>query len=225
MKDLKHESEKFLAAGQAEHEEFANTLTHALGFLLSLVGTTTLMLSVVRVGDNWRVAGCGIYAFCLVAVYAMSTLSHFCQREKQRSFFRRLDQGFIYLLIVGTYTPFSMAFLRTPVWWSFLAVLWTIALLGFISKVLLGHRVNRVSIWIYVLLGWMPIVSTPYLLPPIGVYGLVWMLVGGLCYTLGTFFLIFDYRYRHFHAMWHLSVILGSLSHFLVILFYVAGTR
>ncbi len=223
MNDLKHESKKDLEFGQAAQEEFTNTLTHALGFLLSLVGTAVLMRSVVQTSDRWQVAGCGIYSFCLVAVYAMSTLSHFCEREKQRSFFRKLDQGFIYLLIVGTYTPFSMTFLRTPVWWIFLAVLWTIALLGFISKVLLGHRVNRVSIWIYVLLGWMPIVSMPYLFSPIGISGLAWMLVGGLCYTLGTIFLIFDHRHRHFHALWHLSVILGSLSHFLVILFYVAG--
>lgn len=219
---LNHESINTLTEWRNDPEEIANTVTHGLGFLLSVAGATALILSVLRVGDGWRVAGCTIYAFSLVAVYAMSTLSHFCTVDKQRRFFRRLDQGFIYVLIVGTYTPFSMAFLRTLPWWSFLAALWTIAMVGFFSKVMLAHRVNRVSIWIYVLLGWLPIVATPYLVDPVGSTGLWWMLIGGLCYTLGTVFLIFDNRVRHFHALWHLSVIAGSLCHFLVILLCVA---
>lgn len=203
-------------------EEVANTVTHGLGFLLSVAGTAVLMMSVSRFGDALRIVGCGLYAFSLMAVYAMSTLSHFYTDEKRRQFFRRLDQGFIYLLIVGTFTPFSMAFLRSVPWWLFLGMLWSIALIGFFSKVLLAHRVNRVSIWIYVLLGWMPIFSIPDLVEPVGSQGMWWMLVGGLCYTLGTGFLAYDNRGRHFHALWHLSVIAGSLCHFFVILFRIA---
>lgn len=217
-----HELIKPLTQWSSDPEEIANTVTHGLGFLLSVAGATALMLSVVRVGDGWRVAGCGIYAFSLVAVYAMSTLSHFWADDKQRSLFRKLDQGFIYFLIVGTYTPFSMAFLRTLPWWLFLAILWTLAMVGFFSKVLLAHRVNRVSIWMYVLLGWMPIFATPCLLDPVGSQGMWWMLIGGLCYTSGTVFLIFDNHVRHFHALWHLAVIAGSISHFFVILICVA---
>jgi hemolysin III len=203
-------------------EEVANTITHGLGFLLSILGAIALMIWVLRQGDGWRVLGCTIYASSLVAVYAMSTLSHICLAPKLKRFFQTLDQGFIYLLIVGTYTPFSMAFLRTGPWWLFLAIMWTIAMFGFLSKILLAHRIDAVSVWIYVLLGWMPIAAASSLVGLVPDAGLWWILIGGLCYTVGTVFLIFDHRVSHFHALWHLFVIAGSACHFFVILLCVA---
>ncbi len=209
----------------ADPEEAANSITHGLGFVLSIVGTIAMAISVLREGDAWRVLGCMVYALSLVAVYAMSTLSHVCSAPNRKRFFRILDQGFIYLLIVGTYTPFSLAFLRTGRWWLFLAVMWTIAMFGFLSKILLAHRIDGVSVWIYVVLGWMPLVSVTSLSGRVPAAGLWWMLIGGLCYTVGTVFLIFDNRVRHFHALWHLFVIAGSACHFFVILLFVAPLR
>ncbi len=203
-------------------EELANVLTHGLGFLLSIVGAIAMMFWVLREGDTWRVVACMIYALSLVGVYAMSTMSHFCSDPFQKIWYRRLDQGFIYLLIVATYTPFSLAFLRTTPWWLFLAAMWSVAIFGFISKVFLAHRVNAVSIWIYVVLGWMPIVAGPALIGLVDNAALWGMLIGGLCYTIGTVFLLLDNRVRHFHAAWHLFVMAGSACHFFVILIFVA---
>ena len=206
-------------------EEAANTLTHGLGFLLSVVGAIVMTIWVVREGDIWRLLGCAIYLPLLMTVYAMSTLSHSCSIPKLKRLFEMLDQGFIYLLIAATYTPFSLTFLRTGPWWAFLGVVWTIALLGFLSKILLAHRIDGVAIWIYLLLGWIPIVAAFALIGLVESTGLWWMLIGGLSYTVGTVFLVLDDRVRHFHALWHLFVIGGSASHFFVILLYVAPQK
>ena len=134
-----------LSDWSTDPEEVANTITHGLGFLLSVVGAIAMAIWVLREGDAWRVLGCMIYASSLVTVYAMSTLSHICSAPNLKRFFQMLDQGFIYVLIVATYTPFSLAFLRTSPWWLFLAVMWTIAMFGFLSKIVLAHRVDAVS--------------------------------------------------------------------------------
>jgi hemolysin III len=214
-----------LSDWSTDPEEVANTITHGLGFLLSVLGAIVLAIWVLREGDAWRLLGCMIYAPSLVTVYAMSTLSHSCSTPNLKRFFQMLDQGFIYVLITATYTPFSLAFLRTSPWWLFLAVMWTIALLGFLSKILLAHRVDAVSIWSYVVLGWMPVLAAPSLVGLVPEAGLWWMLIGGLCYTVGTFPLILGNRVRHFHALWHLFVIAGSVCHFFVILIFVAPLR
>ncbi|HIF31160.1 MAG: hemolysin III family protein [Pirellulaceae bacterium] len=209
----------------ADPEEAANTLTHGLGFLLSVIGAIAMTICVVRDGDSWRILGCLTFSASLVTVYAMSTLSHSCSASKPKRRFQALDQGFIYLLIVSTHTSFSLAFLRTPPWWIFLAIMWTIALLGFLSKILWAHRVDGIAVWIYVALGWMPVASVFSLVGAVSAIGLWWMLVGGLCYTVGTAFLIFDSRGRYFHAIWHLFVMAGSACHFFVILIFVAPLR
>jgi hemolysin III len=189
------------------------------------VGAFALAFRVRREGVAWLMLGCMVYVPSLIAVYAMSTLSHVCTAANLKRIFRMLDQGFIYVLIVGTYTPFSLAFLRTPPWWTFLAVMWTIAMFGFLSKILLAHRIDGVSIWIYVALGWMPVVAAFSLVGVVPEAGLWWMLIGGLCYTSGTVFLMFDNYVRHFHALWHIFVIAGSTCHFFVILNFVAPVQ
>jgi hemolysin III len=205
--------------------EVGNTITHGLGFILAVAGAIAMTICVLREGDAWRVLGCTIYASTLVIMYAMSTLSHYCSGPSTKHIFRMLDQGFIYLLIVATYTPFSLAFLRTTPWWLFLAGMWALAIFGFLSKTFLEHRVDAVSIWIYVVLGWIPIVSASSLIGQVPVTGLWWMLIGGLFYTAGITFLIFDKRIPLFHRIWHLFVMAGSTCHFFVIFVFVASTR
>jgi hemolysin III len=154
----------------------------------------------------------------------MSTLSHAAMTPRWKSRFRALDQGFIYLLIVATYTPFSLAYLRGNAWgWVLLAAMWTVALFGFVSKVFFAHRVEAVSIASYVLLGWMPMLAAPTLLHLVPMGAFWWMLLGGVCYTVGTIFLMNDDRVRHLHAVWHLCVIAGSACHFAGILIFVVG--
>ena len=203
-------------------EELINTLTHGLGCLLAICGGLVMIWSALRHGDAWRVTGCGIFAVSLVAVYAASTLSHSATSVRWKSFFRRLDQGFIYFLIVATYTPFGLAYLRTGGGWMLLGGLWAAAFIGFFSKVVLAHRVHDISMWTYVALGWLPFIAVPALRHTVPLDTAWYMIGGGLCYLLGTFFLFYDARVKHFHAIWHLLVIAGSVCHFLGIMHAVA---
>jgi hemolysin III len=211
------------ASERSPADEAINTATHALGLLLAAIGALVMAGSVVGQGDAWVVAGCVLYLFSLIAVYAMSTLSHGATSPRWKSLFRRLDQAFIYLLIAATYTPFSVAYLRSGWWWVLLGAIWFVAICGFVSKVFFAHRVEAVSIASYVLLGWMPAVAAPVLSQTLPIGAFWWMLAGGACYTIGTIFLTHDQRVRHFHAVWHLCVIAGSACHFLGILFFVVG--
>jgi len=215
---------RFAASRPTYGEELANVITHAFGLALSVTGAVLMAMVLLSHGDPWRTIGCSVYLASLVAVYATSTLSHSFTSPRWRSIFRSLDQGFIYFLIAATYTPISLTYLRTGVWWLLLGAVWAVALYGFVSKVFFAHRVEAVSVWPYVLLGWLPIISVPTLLGLTdSTAGFWWMLVGGLCYTVGTVFLICDQKVRHFHAVWHLFVIAGSTCHFLAILMFIAG--
>lgn len=202
--------------------ESLNTVTHGIGLILSLIATVALLVKVAQQHDVWRIVGCSVFCFTLIAVYAASTLSHAFSDPKRRRLFRKLDQGFIYLLIVGTYTPFGLTYLRSGAWLVFLIAMWLAAIFGFISKIWFSHRIESVTIWTYVLLGWMPIFPSIWLVKTVPFGVLVWMLAGGCCYTVGTIFLMLDVKRFHFHAIWHLLVISGSTCHYVAILFFVA---
>ena len=174
-----------------------------------------------RALSGWvRLLACVVYVASLMAVYAMSTLSHGPFSERRRTFFRSLDQGFIYFLIAGSVTPLAVTYLPSTVCWLLLGTMWTIAVAGFVTKVFFAHRVDAVSVWIYVLMGWLPILTAPWFLElaPALLLGVA----GGLSYTLGTVFLIYDNRVPHFHAVWHLFVMAGSAIHYYATLVFVA---
>jgi hemolysin III len=205
-------------------EEFANFVTHGVGLILSLSGLA-VMTTVLGHVDSWRIAGCSIYLGSLVGVYLMSTLSHTFEMPKLRTFFRALDQGTIYLLIAGTYTPFSMAYLHTMPWRLLLVVVWAVALWGFLSKVVYSHRVESVSMWPCIVLGAAPFLSVPTLMSVVSFSALWWMLLGCGCYSLGLVFWVNDHKVKHFHAVWHVLVIAGSACHFVGIMLYVVLVR
>jgi hemolysin III len=206
---------------KAEPGEFANALTHGIGLLLSVAGAVVLLDRAVLIGDTWRVVGCAIFVATLMSVYAASTLSHGLTHPNAKRWFRILDQGFIFLLIVGTYTPFALTCLRTGGWLLFLGLLWTLAFAGFVSKVVFAHRIDSVSVWACLVLGWLPSFSIPTLLHMLPFATFWWMLAGGLSYSFGTLFLVSDQRHPYFHAIWHLFVISGSVCHFLAIMFFL----
>lgn len=203
-------------------EELVNSLTHGIGLVFSLVGSVILLERVLPQPDRWRLAGCAIFAAALVAVYAASTLSHAVARPAWRRFFRTLDQSCIYLLIAATYTPFGLEYLRLGWWWVFFFLMWMAAFAGFFSKLLFRHRIDAVTIWSYVLLGWLPILPASLYLGLLPWGALMWILIGGLCYTAGTLFLVLDHRPFHFHAIWHLFVLAGSACHFYAVYTFVA---
>ncbi len=197
--------------------EAANTLTHAVGTILAVVAAYFLVSRSLGY-SSLLVAACAAYAVTLVGVFSCSTLSHWIVDEPIRTRFRRLDQGFIYLLIVATYTPFSIVYLRETRWWVILATMWVIAIAGFTSKVIHSHRVNRVSILAYLVLGWLPALGgwpSGADIPREAVLGVIG---GGVIYTLGTWFLVNDRRCWYFHACWHVLVIAAAAIHVLTTL-------
>lgn len=206
--------------GFSAEEEIANSITHGLGVVLSVLGAF-VMADTLGGGDGWRVAGCCIFVTSMIAVYAMSTLSHVFETPRLRSLFRAIDQGTIYLLIAGTYTPFSLAYLHTTPWWILLGAVWAVAIYGFVSKVLFCHRVENVSMWPCILCGALPFAAIPTLLSMLPLACLGWMMLGVGCYVLGLVFWLNDRRVRHFHALWHLLVMAGSAAHFSGVLLFV----
>jgi hemolysin III len=203
--------------------ELVNAVTHGIGLVLSIAGAIVLIARSHSHGDVYLVVGCTVYSLTLIAVYASSTLSHLPFGPRLTRLFRRLDQGSIYLLIAGTCMPFALVYLRTGWWFLFFGVMWTLALCGFVSKTLFWHRLYGVAIWIYVLLGWMPIVTVPWLIKVVPAAVLWWMLAGGLCYTCGTLFLAYDNRHLLFHGVWHMFVIAGSTCHWVTTFFFVSN--
>jgi len=195
-------------------QEIANTVTHGAGFLLSVCGTVYVarMVSNVEIG---LAASCLVYTTALMAVYAASTISHAVQRPRAKFLLRSWDQGIIYLLIAGTYTPFVWSGLGGNTRTIVLCLLWTAALTGFFSKVVRQHRVNDFSARGYIMLGWIPAVV---LFSSVSRMCLLWMVAGGVSYTVGILFLTNDHRVRYFHAIWHLFVILASACHFYAIM-------
>ena len=204
-------------------EEWVNAATHGVGLVLSIAGSVLLIAQASSHADAWRIAGCSIFAATLIAMYAASTLSHIFHGSRLRRLFRTLDQASIYLLIAATYTPFGLSYLRTSEWLPFLGLMWLVALYGCVSKIVLIGRPEAVRVWSYLLLGWMPIVVAPWMVEVVPTAAMWWMFAGGVCYTVGTLFLAGDTRYRYFHAVWHLFVLVASACHYVAIFWFVAS--
>lgn len=211
--------------GPEHEEETWNAGTHGLGWVASVIGAVVLMGVVVENGSGWQIVGCAIYAVTMVGTYAASTLSHVYRRPRVRDFFRMADQALIFLFIAGSFTPMALSWLLEVGGDWLLVGLWSVALVGFISKAGFSHNVHlgMVTTWLYVVVGWMPmlLVWPMYEAMPGGLF--VALMVGGAFYTLGLVFYHFDDRVRFCHTAWHLAVVAGSVSHYLGILFYCTG--
>jgi len=166
------------------------------------------------------VVSCSVFSVTLVLVYLCSTLYHSLVRTRARHVFHVLDHSAIYLLIAGTYTPFTLISLRGPVGWVLFGAVWTLALAGVIFKSLAVGRFEVASALVYLFQGWLVVLAAHPLLHAIGWHGLLWLGAGGLAYTLGIIFFAFD-RLRYFHATWHLFVLAGSVAHYFAILYHV----
>ena len=206
---------------RSQREEFYNTVTHLFGFGLSLAGGVALLPKAWLNGDPWLIAACTLFVLSMAALYLSSALSHAFRDPERQDLFRRLDQAFIYCLIVGTYAPFVAVYYPRPWMPVFFLVIWLLAAAGCVSKLFWSHQVNAVSVGTYLGLGWLLAAAwIPfYHHLPLPIMG--WMLGGGLLYTLGTRFLKYDAHSTWFHPIWHLFVIGGSLVHYLAILWYV----
>ncbi len=203
---------------QSNAEEFANSVTHGIGAVLSITGTIALLAVAVRQGTPpVQLFATVLYGLSLSAVYAASTFSHAIQEPRRKHLFRVLDQAVIYCLIAGTYTPFILTYSPDDRKWLIFAIVWVLALFGFISKAFMKHRIEAVAVVNYILLGWLPAAALFYLMP---FNCLIWMFLGGCLYTAGAFFLTFDQRVPFFHTAWHGFVLAASAVHFYAVLHY-----
>jgi hemolysin III len=199
-------------------EEWSNYLTHGIGAVLSVAGAF-LMLGQTGAARDWVVfAGCAVYLATLLGVYVCSTLSHYIEHESWKQTFRVFDQAFIYLLIVGSYTPIAAMYLHggglSVLFWS----MWGIAIVGFLSKTVLRHRVDSIATGAYVTLAWMPALAAPAAWSLVPMSSLMLIGCGGACYMLGLVFFMRDHRVRYAHAAWHVLVMAGSAFHFYAIM-------
>jgi hemolysin III len=202
------------------HGERFNAWTHLIGALLSLVGTVILIVKAASTGDPWKIVSVSIYGATLIILYSTSTLYH-SLRGRAKVILRKLDHLSIYLLIAGTYTPFCLVTLRGPWGWSLFIVVWGLALVGMLQEIKPRSEARVTSLVIYAVMGWVIIVAIKPLLDQFETAGFLWLATGGLLYTIGIVFYAFDSRFRHWHGIWHLFVIGGSLTQYIAVAFYV----
>ncbi|MBS1248303.1 MAG: channel protein, hemolysin family [Proteobacteria bacterium] len=198
-----------------------NSISHLIGAVAALAGLVVVVVVAAQQGDPWKIVSFSIYGTTLFFLYVASTLYH-SLRGRAKRIFRKLDHYSIYFLIAGTYTPFTLVTLRGAWGWTIFGVIWGLAAVG-IALESLPQQGNRVlSLVVYILMGWLVLVALKPLLEALPWAGFVWLLLGGIFYTSGVAFYLFDEKIRHFHGIWHLFVLAGSVSHYVTILFYVA---
>ncbi len=201
-------------------EELWNVITHGLGLLLSIVGLIVLIIVSSINLSTMHIIAYSIYGVSLVILYAASTAYHMAKKEKIRLRLNVFDHSAIYVLIAGTYTPIALITLHGIVGWSLLAVIWVLAIVGIVLKLFYTGRFDRLSTLIYVFMGWLAVVAIKSLIENMSMPGLIWLLIGGLFYTIGAVFYLRN-SLKFNHVIFHIFVLLGSISHFICILFFV----
>ncbi len=203
-----------------EAEELANRLTHGCGALLGLAGLVVLLVYAIPQGDPWRIVSCSIYGGCMVVFYCLSTLYHSVRRPRVKYVFRILDHASIFLMIAGTYTPFTLVSLRGAWGWSLFGTVWALAATGMVFKAFMTHRLRILGPIFYLAMGWLVVIAIRPLLAAVPPAGVVWLVAGGVAYTVGVLFYAID-KIPYNHAIWHLFVLTGSACHYVAILRYV----
>jgi hemolysin III len=210
------------ARAQTRGEELANSISHGIGLLVTLAGTPPLILHAVRHGEARTIVGVSIFAATMVMLYLGSTLYHALPAGRAKRVFRVLEHSAIYLLIAGTYTPFTLGVLHGAWGWTLLGIIWGLALAGVMLKVFgrMAHPI--ISIWLYLLMGWLIVVAVVPMYAREPASGLLWLLAGGVAYTVGVAFFLTDARLRYGHFIWHLFVLAGTTCHYFAVLWYAA---
>ncbi|MES9939391.1 MAG: hemolysin III family protein [Candidatus Thiodiazotropha sp. 6PLUC2] len=201
-------------------EEIAHAVTHGIGILLSVAGLALLVTFASLYGDVWHITSCSIYGATLILLYTASTLYHGIPYPKAKSLLQRFDHAAIFLLIAGTYTPFTLVNLRGSWGWTLFGLVWGIALVGVLLEIFRYNRLKWLSLTLYLGLGWLVVIAIKPLIDSVETGGVALLLAGGLCYSLGVIFYIWR-RLAYHHAVWHLFVMAGSVLHFFSVFFYV----
>ena len=203
------------------HGERFNGISHLAATVLALAGAAALVVLAALKGDPWRIVSFSIYGVTLVLLFLASTLYH-SVRGPAKAVLRKLDHCSIYLLIAGTYTPFALVTLGGAWGWSLLGAIWALAVLGIVQECWIARGARVLSLAIYLLMGWLALVAIVPLLRALEAQGMAWVAGGGLLYTAGIVFYVYDERFRHFHGIWHLFVAAGAAAHYVAIVAFVA---
>lgn len=203
------------------HGERFNGYTHLAGAVLALAGAAVLVVLAALKADPWRIVSFSVYGSTLILLFLASTLYH-STRGRAKLFFRKLDHCAIYLLIAGTYTPFALVTLNGPEGWTLFAAVWSLAAVGIVQECWVARGARLTSLAIYLIMGWIAIFALAPLVEKLTWNGFAWLLGGGLVYTLGIAFYLYDERVRHFHGVWHCFVLGGSAAHYTAIVAFVA---
>ncbi len=209
---MTHVSSRRLSA-----EELANSLTHGAGLMLSIAGFMVLLVLAAVRGSAWRIVSCAVYGSTLICLYTASTLYHGIRSRRLKRVLKICDHSAIYLLIAGTYTPFLLVNLRGSWGWSLFAVIWGLAMAGILFKVWFVEHFPVLSTVVYLLMGWLALVAVKPMLLSVPQSGVLWLLAGGVLYTVGVVFYAWK-KIPYNHAIWHGFVLAGSTCHYFAVL-------
>jgi hemolysin III len=206
---------------QSLGEEIANSVSHGIGLLAAVVAFPILVTTALNRGDQAGTVGAIVFATTMVLLYLASTLFHALPPNRAKRVFQILDHSAIYLLIAGTYTPFTLGVLRGGWGWTLFGLVWGLAVVGTVFKTLGGVRYTTFSTWVYLAMGWLVLIAIEPVWTLVPKWGLFWLVAGGIAYTAGTVFFMAE-RIRYFHFVWHLFVVAGTACHFIAVLWYAA---
>lgn len=201
-------------------EEIANAITHGIGALLSLAGLVLLIVFSSLKGTAWHVVSFTIYGVSMLLLYSCSTLVHSFKEGKVKDLFEFFDHSSIYIYIAGTYTPFMLVAVRGGLGWSLFGIVWGIAIVGVIFKAFFVKRFLFMSTIFYLIMGWLIVIAWGPLTAAIPSVGMTLLVSGGILYSLGTIFYVWR-GFPYHHAIWHLFVLAGSVTHFFAVLLYL----
>jgi hemolysin III len=207
---------------QTPGEEIANSISHGLGLVTALVATPFLLVAANRQGSTWAVVGASVFAAAMIVLYLSSTLYHAIPHKRAKRVLQLFDHLAIFVLIAGTYTPFTLGILRGTTGWIVFGLIWGLAVLGFVLKIVGGaSRAPVLSTCLYLGMGWLVVLAVRPLLERMPLAGIWWLLAGGLAYSAGiAAFAAVRLRYSHF--VWHLFVLAGTVCHYVAVLRYAA---
>lgn len=197
-------------------EEIANSISHGLGVLVALAVTPFLILKAIPLGSA-SIVGASIFGVTMILLYLASTLYHAFPHSKTKRLFRIFDHSAIFLLIAGTYTPFTLSVLPGAWGWALLGIVWLLAIIGVVIKSVRNVGTGKLSIALYLGMGWLAVLAAKPLYEALPSWGLFWLLAGGVMYSVGVLFFAYDHRVRYNHFIWHLFVLAGTSCHVVAI--------
>lgn len=201
-------------------EEEINIISHAIGLILSIVAFVLLVTHAILDGNAWHIVSFSIFGASLIILYATSTFYHSAKKPELRSRLRIIDHAAIYVLIAGTYTPLTLVTLNGQIGWVIFGTSWTLALIGIILKLFFTGKYKSISTLLYVLMGWVIVFAIGPLKSNLSLEGLFWLFAGGIAYTIGA--ILYSIKKIQFnHAVFHVFVLIGSISHFMLVFFYI----